>query len=303
MNNIQQFIQTLFKNSLGISNINSISSSEHGVTNQTFFVCGDEKMYVVRIPGIGTNDYIDRENEIINMTRASKIIKIPKIYYADSCSGILVSQYISNSRVLDKNIFRSSKLLDKSCEILASLHNSQIEFKKSFNILEEIKKYKRILSNIESKSFQYEIKVKYNMKYLEELLKRLVYKYPAKEVPCHIDPKLSNFLISDNELFLIDWEYSGMADLYFELANFALTNELNDYEEQIFLNSYFKVSNISFNRKKYYFYKIITDYLWIYWHLIKLHQRENIEYNKNKWMQRMNRAMKNIQIMERERLL
>ena len=65
-------------------------------------------------------------------------------------------------------------------------------------------------------------------------------KYPMNLVPCHNDLKLNNFLKNCFEVFLLDWEYSGMCDLYFDLVNFVMTNTLNVDEEALFLNNHGK---------------------------------------------------------------
>ena len=104
--------------------------------------------------------------------------------------------------------------------------------------------------------------------------------YPMNLVPCHNDLKLNNFLKNCFEVFLLDWEYSGMCDLYFDLVNFVMTNTLNVDEEALFLNKYIKESQIVFNDEKYLLYKICTDYLWIHWHLIKFANSQNIVYNE-----------------------
>lgn len=133
-------------------------------------------------------------------------------------------------------------------------------------------------------------------------MKYLFKKYPKILVPCHIDPKLNNFLKKDKQLFLIDWEYSGMSDLYFELANFTLTNNLNNEEEEIFIKTYCRVSGIKFIKEKYLLYKFATDYLWIYWHLIKCQQNSMIEYNEMSWNKRLKRALNVISIIEKGEL-
>lgn len=119
---------------------------------------------------------------------------------------------------------------------------------------------------------------------------RLFTDYPKELVSCHIDPKLNNFLKVGHRLYVIDWEYSGMADAYFELANLTLTNNLTVQEEELTLQKYFEISKQSMNRTKYLLYKFATDYLWIYWHLIKLHEKEMVEYNDMSWKKRLRRA-------------
>ena len=124
--------------------------------------------------------------------------------------------------------------------------------------------------------------------------------YPKELAPCHIDPKLNNFMKKGRKLYLIDWEYSGMADPYFDLANFSLTNNLSEAEEKMLLDTYFKVSGKEYEHAKFLLYKFATDYLWVYWHLIKMRENEMVEYNEMSWKKRFTRAKKIIDELEKK---
>ncbi len=57
-------------------------------------------------------------------------------------------------------------------------------------------------------------------------------------VPCHNDLLAANF-IRGKQLWIVDWEYAGMGDRYFDLANFAVNNDLDEAGELTLLESYF----------------------------------------------------------------
>jgi thiamine kinase-like enzyme len=58
-------------------------------------------------------------------------------------------------------------------------------------------------------------------------------------VPAHNDLLPANFLRDRDSLQLIDWEYAGMGDRWFDLGNFAANSELNDDQEAELLEAYF----------------------------------------------------------------
>jgi thiamine kinase-like enzyme len=65
-------------------------------------------------------------------------------------------------------------------------------------------------------------------------------KDPITPAPCHNDLLNENFLLEDGErLRLLDWEYAGMGDPFFDLANFAVHHGLRDEEERLLLDAYF----------------------------------------------------------------
>jgi thiamine kinase-like enzyme len=59
-------------------------------------------------------------------------------------------------------------------------------------------------------------------------------------VPCHNDLLAANFIRSPRGMRLIDWEYAGMNDRYFDLGNFAVNNELDEEGEAELLSAYFE---------------------------------------------------------------
>ena len=58
-------------------------------------------------------------------------------------------------------------------------------------------------------------------------------------VPAHNDLLPANFLRDGERMQLIDWEYAGMGDRWFDLGNFAVNNELDDEQEAQLLEAYF----------------------------------------------------------------
>lgn len=268
----------------------------NGVTNQTYRIKTNKYIYILRIAGKGTNSYINRQDEIINMKIiASNLEILPPVYYSNEETGLIISKYVKNSHEFNKKDFYDQRKLSLLNETLINLHRSQIKLNNEFNIEKSIYEYQTLLQRM---NCAYPQILQENLSVLEKSFKRLKNCYKKILVPCHNDPKMDNFLLTDKKIYLIDWEYSGMADEYFELANFTLTNELDENEEKYFLENYIKQSKMSFIDEKYILYKIVTDYLWIFWHLIKLNQNQNVEYNEKKWKGRLFRALKNIEYWE-----
>jgi thiamine kinase-like enzyme len=61
---------------------------------------------------------------------------------------------------------------------------------------------------------------------------------PLESCPCHNDLLNANFLTGD-QLYVLDWEYAGMGDAYFDLANFSDHHNLDDEQDRWLLNCYF----------------------------------------------------------------
>jgi thiamine kinase-like enzyme len=56
--------------------------------------------------------------------------------------------------------------------------------------------------------------------------------------PCHNDLLNANFIADGGRLWIVDWEYAGMGDPFFDLGNFAVNHELDPNGERTLLESY-----------------------------------------------------------------
>ena len=57
--------------------------------------------------------------------------------------------------------------------------------------------------------------------------------------PCHNDLLASNFIDDGATIWIIDWEYAGMGDPFFDLGNFAVNQSLDNERCELLLQYYF----------------------------------------------------------------
>lgn len=267
-----------------------------GVTNTTYKIEAVDSSYVIRFPGAGTNEYISRKDEIRNMIAAYPLGMVPEVVYSDTESGIVISRYIENNIPMKIEDIHASERVKKICKCLFELHCSKVRFSNEFNIRENICSYKGI---IEKMGMDYPIELHNHIAKLEKVVDTIYDSVKEDNlVPCHGDPKLNNFLLQNEKIWMIDWEYSGMIEYYFDLVNLVMTNNMSEEQEKIVLETYEKCSGKQIEKNRYLMYKISTDYLWIFWHLIKMYQGFMIEYNSLSWRKRLNRALRSYALLE-----
>jgi thiamine kinase-like enzyme len=56
---------------------------------------------------------------------------------------------------------------------------------------------------------------------------------------CHNDLLNANFIDDGGEIRIVDWEYAGMGDPFFDLANFSVNHNLDEEQERLLLAAYF----------------------------------------------------------------
>ena len=63
-------------------------------------------------------------------------------------------------------------------------------------------------------------------------------------VLCHDDLLPANFIDTPDGIRIVDWEYAGMGNRWFDLGNFAVNNELGPAEEEALLTAYLGTAHL-----------------------------------------------------------
>ena len=260
-----------------------------GLTNKNYKVTTENYTFVLRIPGNGTSDLINRKHEKKNCTFANKLGLDSDIVYFNSESGVKVSKYINNSQELSPSICKEPFIMEKVASLFKTLHNSSNKMENSFSSLDKLNEYEDLLISNKGEFPPNYSEIKTKVLKLNSAL----YKFMLNCCPCHNDALSANFILNDKgKLYLIDWEYAGMNDPFWDLTSYILENELNTSQEDTFLKLYFESSTISKQYKlKIHIYKILQDFLWSIWAKFKEAHGDDLgEYA----LFRYNRALSNI---------
>jgi len=257
-----------------------------GLTNKTFLVSDGSRRYIVRIAGESTENIINRENELQNMKIGEQLGISPALYA--NFDGNYLMEYIDVPTIKKEEDLTRNGGIDQVVDVLYRLNTSGAVLGEKYSILKNIHTYKKQLALM---GVEYPVDVAAKEQELYHATAELETGYTGNAVACHVDNIYGNiFLLADRAL-LIDWEYSGMTDVYNELVNFALLNDMSEELETAFLERYFQKAGTTCDRIKYYGHKMANNYMWIYWHLIQYYQGSNVEYNQRRWRERLNLAL------------
>ena len=101
-------------------------------------------------------------------------------------------------------------------------------------------------------------------------IERAVRDQPGHEpVPAHNDLLPANFLRDGDRMQLIDWEYAGMGDRWFDLGNFAVNNELDDDQEVLLLEAYFGEPPDGRRRATLKLFRFMSDFREAMWGVVQ----------------------------------
>jgi thiamine kinase-like enzyme len=209
---------------------------EGGITNRNFRVNFGGTDYVVRLPGKRTALLgIDREAECLANKAAAELGMAPRVAALLDEPSALVTQFVSG-REMKADELREPETIAEVAHDLRKLHDSGTELPSgfdSFRLVEEYAETGREHGSEPPEGYDHALEAAH-------AIEATVRDQPGHEpVPAHNDLLPANFLRDGERMQLIDWEYAGMGDRWFDLGNFAVNNELDDEQEAELLEAYF----------------------------------------------------------------
>jgi len=214
----------------------SVIQLEGGITNRNFRVNFGGTDYVVRLPGKRTEILgIDRTAECIANKAAAKLGMAPGVAAMFEEPACLVTLFVSG-REMSADELRKPEALAEIGGDLRRFHESATDLPTdfdSFSLVEEYAASGREHGSEPPEGYDDALEV-------AKRIEKAVRDQPTHErVPTHNDLLTANFLLDGDHVQLIDWEYAGMGDRWFDLGNFAVNNELDDDQEAKLLEAYF----------------------------------------------------------------
>jgi len=208
-----------------------------GITNRNFRVNFGGTDYVVRLPGKRTQLLgIDRSAECIANKAAAELGIAPRVATMLEQPSCLVTAFVPG-REMTLDELRTPEAIAEVAGDLRKLHDSETELPTdfdSFRLVEEYAETGRANGSEPPDGYDDALKAAGR---IEKAVRK---QDDHKPVPSHNDLLTANFLRDGGErIQLIDWEYAGMGDRWFDLGNFAVNNELDDDQEAQLLKAYF----------------------------------------------------------------
>ena len=248
----------------GCSNedIKDINTLKKGMTNRSYIFTVKNKRYIMRIPGEGTENLINRkeEAEVYNTIKDYNICD--ELFYINPANGMKISAFVEKSRCCDS---QNEEDLQKCMKKLRDFHNLKLKVNHEFNIYEKIDFYESLWT--EKSIFQDYEQTKKNALSLKSFIDSCKPEYCLT----HIDAVPDNFLFSINsdgkeEIQLIDWEYAGMQDSHVDIAMFCIYSLYKERSEiDRLIDFYFDGKCTPQNRIKIYCYVALCGLLWSNW--------------------------------------
>ena len=204
-----------------------------GITNRNFKVEVDGAAYVLRMGGKKTDLLgIDRAVELAASLRAEEIGVGPGVVDFVESEGWLVTRFI-DGRPLGIEEMRGASVLPRVAEALRKIHSASA-IPGRFDAYAVVDEYRA-----EAEGHGVELPKEFvAAREVSEEIRAA--RGPQPLVPCHNDLLNANFL-DDGAIRIVDWEYAGMGDRFFDLANFSVNHEFEVADDLRLLAAYFGI--------------------------------------------------------------
>jgi len=234
-----------------------------GITNQNYRVETGEGSFVLRISGANTDLLgIDREIEYAANCAAAAIGVAPEVYFFLRPEGYLITRFIQGKPVPVEEIGRPENIR-RVVEVLRRVH-AMPPIPGTFSPFRMVESYAEIARG-------YQVAFPETFGWLLERKQEIEAAFvrdPFTPRPCHNDLLNGNFL-DDGELRILDWEYAGMGDVFFDLANFAVHHTFSEDQDRLLLESYFgEATRPRLARLK--LMKIMSDFREAMWAMVQI---------------------------------
>lgn len=239
-----------------------------GMTNHSYKITRmDGREYLVRIPGEGTEEMINRLDERKSTELACELkIDSELLYFGDD--GRKVMKFIHDPQPMNEEVMRRKENLLQAAEIFHRLHTCGVDTGVRFEVFEMAALYERIIREGGVAFYSDYEAVKQTVMEIKAAVDQ---GGEAPRVPCHNDSLMGNWVLDgDGKLYLIDWEYSGMNEAMWDLSCLSIEADYTPENDDQLLAAYYSRPATVEEKKRFIAAKLYVDYLWTLWGLTRV---------------------------------
>jgi thiamine kinase-like enzyme len=203
-----------------------------GITNRNFKVEVGREAFVLRIGGKDTDLLgIDRSVEHAASLAAAEAGVGPEVVAFVEPEGYLVTRFLAGTSIPPEEM-RTPARIRQVAPILRRLHEGRA-IPGRFDSFRVVEAYRATAE-------EYGVRIPAGFHVAKDRadeIERARGSQPLRS--CHNDLLNANFIDDGTSVRIVDWEYAGMGDVFFDLANFSINHELGDQENEALLDAYF----------------------------------------------------------------
>lgn len=236
-----------------------------GLTNINYLVDAGSDRLVLRVPGLGTSEYLDRSAEEVAARSAAAAGVNTEILFFDATDGLMVTRFVDGALTMHAEAFRDLGAVERAAQVLRRLHTTAAPFATDFRLFDMIDDYKRLIAEKGATLPDgYE-----EAEAHADATRRALAAAARPLVPAHCDPLCENFLDTGDRMVLIDYEYSGNNDPMWDLGDLSVEGLFGPEQDAALLRAYFDGEPPAHEVGRMVAYKAMCDLLWTLWGVLQ----------------------------------
>lgn len=225
MDKIEKYIVSRVDEILGTHSAAIVKRLLGGRSNYTYVVEADGKSYTYRVPGKNAGMFVDRHAELLALREVEPLDLTNKTVFFDIASGEKMAEYVEGTilSTVDSTLYS-----DEAAAALKKIHRSGIKLY-DYDPFGRLARYEALAKD---NGFSHPAEY-FRLK--DEVEKVYSDNRPSVLLPCHCDFQPSNLVLGSDRLYVLDWEYAGMNDPFYDIA---CHGDVGDREMRSLLTSY-----------------------------------------------------------------
>ena len=237
-----------------------------GLTNRNYKVAIGDERFVLRIPGEGTSEYINRPHEAVAARIAADAGVNAEVLFFDGNDGLMLTRFVDGAVTMNGERFKDLGAVARAAKAFHRMHECGKNFATEFNLFQKMDEY---LAYLQTKNAR--IPDGYaDVQKEAESVRAALNARPAALRPCHCDPLAENFLDTGERIFIIDWEYAGNNDPMWDLGDVSVEAGFGPEQDAALAEAYFGGEPPAAQVGRMVMYKAMCDLLWTLWGVIQV---------------------------------
>lgn len=237
-----------------------------GLTNRNYKIARGDERFVLRIPGEGTAEYIDRSTEAVAARIAAEAGVNAEIVFFDEKDGVMLTRFVDGAVTLNAERFKDPGAVRRAAAAFRRMHDCGRSFPTDFELFGKMDEY---LDYLRKKAAR--IPDGYaDVQREAEAVRQALSARPALLAPCHCDPLAENFLDTGTRIYIVDWEYAGNNDPMWDLGDLSVEAAFGPEQDATLMEAYFGGPPPPAELGRMVMYKAMCDLLWTLWGVIQV---------------------------------
>jgi thiamine kinase-like enzyme len=237
-----------------------------GLTNRNYKVAGGGERFVLRIPGEGTSEYINRRQEAVAARVAAEAGVNAEVLFFDDDDGLMLTRFVDGAVTMNGERFKDLGAVARAATAFRRMHECGKSFTTEFNLFQKMDEYLDYLRKKDARIPDGYAEVQREA----EAVRAALNARPAALKPCHCDPLAENFLDTGARIFIIDWEYAGNNDPMWDLGDVSVEAGFGPEQDAALVEAYFGGRPPPAQVGRMVMYKAMCDLLWTLWGVIQV---------------------------------